>query len=223
MADCTFETARKLKSPSGMAPANGWFEGVANVAWKRFEDMRENELAATPGATDTSTRLVRRFSATWTWKVRLVTGSLDARLKCSRLLLPGETLVELTLTMVGIGMGTTITVKDWVALMLGLPLSETTTEIRLVVPPWADVGRQPSRPVTGSSDRFFGAPSARLKVSVCGGRSLSVAELVIQRRWPALIVRSAIGASTGAVFGGAPVTTTTAKVFESLELVPAPS
>src|SRR5947207_13145247 len=51
----------------------------------------------------------------------------------------------------------TITVKRWVALKLGLPLSNTRTRMLLLLGPCASLGVQLNTPLTGSTAAPFGA------------------------------------------------------------------
>src|SRR5881394_1761609 len=62
-----------------------------------------------------------------------------------------------------------------VSVRLGEPLSRTVTVIWLVLGPCCSVGVQVSIPVAGSIERPEGAPRERLQVSVCAGKSESVA------------------------------------------------
>src|SRR5215470_2596132 len=89
----------------------------------------------------------------------------------------------------------TVTVKPWVALRLGVPLSETTT-LSTLVPDCEMAGRHVKMPLLGS----IAAPGGglrRLKVRTCGGESGSVALLVMLSVRPAIMVRLAIGESVG--------------------------
>src|SRR5208283_5203167 len=97
------------------------------------------------------------------------------------------------------GGGSTVTVKVCVALRLGMPLSVTIT-LRILVA-GALVGVQLNCPLTGPMVAPAGAPEPRLKVSVWGGKSASVALAVRLRVWPRMRSWFAMGASTGAVLG----------------------
>src|SRR4051812_27475560 len=69
----------------------------------------------------------------------------------------------------------TVTMKEFVALKEGEPLSVTTTVIVLVLGPWASVGVQVIAPEAGLMDIPEGGES-RLKVRLLAGMSESVAE-----------------------------------------------
>ena len=71
----------------------------------------------------------------------------------------------------------TVAVKLWVALIMGVPLSETTTATVCVEGACAMVGRQENTPLLELMAALAGAVS-RLNVKVCAGVSESVAELV---------------------------------------------
>ena len=85
------------------------------------------------------------------------------------------------------------------ALRLPGPLSWTTTVIGLVVPPWYSVGRQVSRPLVALIVTPAGAPAARLQVSVCTGRSPSVAAQATLSNRPSSTVSLVIVAIIGAL------------------------
>src|SRR5438094_575486 len=103
--------------------------------------------------------------------------------------------------MPGRARGLTVTLKLWVALRLGVPLSATTTVTGLRVLAWVTKGRQEKTPLLVFSAALAG-PVARLKVSVCGGTSVSVAVFVMTRFTPTLMVRLETAASAGLVFWG---------------------
>src|ERR1051325_1183440 len=107
-------------------------------------------------------------------------------------MLPFETLIE-----VMVSGATTPIRKLFVSLKAGVPLSVTRTVTALVVPGWATVGFQTKSPSAGPMVAPGGAPGSRLKVSVCGGKSGSVAEVASLKVAPAWRVWSLIGARTG--------------------------
>src|SRR5712664_568223 len=74
----------------------------------------------------------------------------------------------------------TVTVKVFVALRGGEPLSVTTTVIVLVLGPWASVGVQLIKPLAGLMVIPIGGDK-RLKVRMFAGRSGSVAEADTER------------------------------------------
>src|ERR1700754_2446219 len=86
--------------------------------------------------------------------------------------------------------------KVLVALRFGVPSSVTATGTLLEVPALAIGARQVESPVAEST---LAGPAIFLNVNVCVGTSGSVATLVTLTVTPALMVRSATGASEGAV------------------------
>src|SRR5439155_1592791 len=99
----------------------------------------------------------------------------------------------------------TMTLKLPVSLSGGVPLSVTLTVIINAPGPWASVGVQLSTPVCESRVTPVGADT-RLKVSVLGGRSGSVALFVTTSVLSSLIVRSACAGNTGSLFTSVTVT-----------------
>src|SRR6185369_4177943 len=95
--------------------------------------------------------------------------------------------------------GLTVTTKLWVALRLGVPLSATMTVNGLVEFACVTNGRHVSTPLLAAIIALVGAVS-RLKVSVCAGTSVSVAELMMLNVTPAPIVRLVMVASVGGAF-----------------------
>src|SRR5439155_25964164 len=93
----------------------------------------------------------------------------------------------------------TTTAKLCVALRLGKPSSLTRTINKFVLLPSVWLGVQFSTPFVGLIAASGGALVSRLNVSALAGMSESVAVWVIVSVWPAVIVRPAIAASTGAV------------------------
>src|SRR5438105_2275498 len=92
-----------------------------------------------------------------------------------------------------------MTVKDFVSLRFGVPLSVTWTWTTLVVLAWRTVGRQWKSPVLP----LMVAPAGgltRLKVRIFVGISESVAVAVKLMVWPGLTVWLVTAASTGALF-----------------------
>jgi hypothetical protein len=76
--------------------------------------------------------------------------------------------------------------------------------MKLLEPDWETSGRQVKTPLLVSNVALAGA-LRRLKVSVWGGRSESVATLVTERETPTLMEKLASGmgaTNTGGVFGG---------------------
>jgi len=80
-------------------------------------------------------------------------------------------------------------------------LSVTVTVIVLVEGDYAMAGRQVKNPLAELSAELVGAVT-KLKVSVCGGASVTLALVVTFNDWPAMMVWSAIAASVGAVLSG---------------------
>jgi hypothetical protein len=109
----------------------------------------------------------------------------------------------------------TITVKLWVALIAGEPLSVTLTEKALVEFASEISGRHASTPLVELRAALVGEVS-RLNVSVCAGESESVATFVIESEVPGVMVRSETAASVGAVL----LTTVTLKVAAELFVNP---
>ena len=99
-------------------------------------------------------------------------------------------------------------VKLWVAERLGTPLSVTTTPRALVDGLCESNGRHSKAPLVGLSAAFVG-PFRRVKVRVCGGASVSEAELVKVMVVPATTVRFEIAARVGGVLGALVVVTRT--------------
>src|SRR5664280_898405 len=113
-----------------------------------------------------------------------------------RLTRPAEIAIEPS---TGWASGLTVMMKLLVALRFGVPLSVTCTLTRLVVLAWLTGGRQvkmPLVPLAVVSVALVGAVN-KLKVSVCGGASMSIATLVMDRVIPALMVWLATGNNTG--------------------------
>ena len=96
----------------------------------------------------------------------------------------------------------TKTLKLWVALKAGVPLSVTMTLIEFVEGACAIVGRQEKMLLPELSVALVGAAS-RLQVKVCGGTFASVAELVSVKVRPARMVWLPMALGTGAAFGRA--------------------
>src|SRR3974390_3484876 len=94
-----------------------------------------------------------------------------------------------------------MTAKLCVALLAGVPLSVTLTVNWLVESAWVTSGRHVSTPLLVLITALVGAVG-RLKVSVCAGVSLSLAELVMFSVTPTPIVRLVIAANVGGVFPG---------------------
>src|SRR5262245_47103853 len=100
----------------------------------------------------------------------------------------------------------TVTLNVLVSLKLGDPLSVTRTVTGLVLGPWASVGVQLTTPLPALIVIPAGAPGSKLYVSVLAGTSVSLPLAVTVKRLPSLTVRSAITASTGALFTSFTVT-----------------
>src|ERR1017187_3304694 len=81
----------------------------------------------------------------------------------------------------------TVTVKFCVALIAGVPLSKTFTAMRLVEGDCAMASRQEKIPLVGLIAAPTGGES-KLQVSVCAGKSGSVAGLAAVRVTPAVRV-----------------------------------
>ncbi len=82
----------------------------------------------------------------------------------------------------------------------GSPSSVTTTLTAMLVGPWASVGVQVKRPVWGLISAPAGAPSPRLKVRFCAGRSLSTASIWTVSGDNSSTVWSITGIKMGGVF-----------------------
>src|ERR1017187_5295705 len=78
----------------------------------------------------------------------------------------------------------TITVKFCVALIMGVPLSETCTAMPLVIGDCAIVGRHEKIPLLELIRAPAGGAS-NCQVNVCAGRSGSLATFVTIKVWPA--------------------------------------
>src|SRR5512138_2513933 len=107
-----------------------------------------------------------------------------------------------TLLMPGVESGFTNTEKLWVALKLGVPLSDTFRLKLLVEFACVTSGRNEKAPLVVLSVALVAPPSSA-KVSVCGGWLVSVALAVNATVWPTLTVWLAIGARVGGVLVGA--------------------
>src|SRR4029079_7379184 len=83
------------------------------------------------------------------------------------------------------------------------PLSVTRIVTTLVVGPWFSVGVHVKRPVAGLIEAPAGAPGSRVKVRVCGGKSVSVAIAVKERRLLSRTVLFPIDERTGPVLTSA--------------------
>src|SRR3954470_15771428 len=92
----------------------------------------------------------------------------------------------------------TITVKLWVALREGEPLSATRIAITFVLPPCVSDGVQLNTPLVREAP--VGAPGSKLYVSACAGISLSLAKFVNVSSVPSRTVLLLIAASVGALF-----------------------
>src|ERR1035441_1840674 len=129
---------------------------------------------------------------------------------------------ETAATTGGLLLASTVTLKLWVAFSGGSPLSVPIT-LKALDPISAWVGAQVNTPLVASITAFVAAPAPKLKVSICGGLSGSVAALVMGRVIPTAIVRSETAATTGglllastvtlklwvALSGGSPLSVTT--------------
>jgi hypothetical protein len=100
--------------------------------------------------------------------------------------------------MVALGGVRTVTVNGCVALIGGEPLSVTRTVMLLTLGACAGLGVQVNTPAPVMFAPS-GAPVSRLKVSVCAGKSASLALFVKVKVWPRVTVRSTIAASVGGV------------------------
>src|ERR1035437_340567 len=105
------------------------------------------------------------------------------------------------LLMPGAESGLTTTEKLCVALILGVPLSATLSVNPFVEFACVTSGRKENAPLLVFSVAFV-APASSAKVSVCGGKSVSVTLAVKATVWPTLTARLVMAASTGAVLGG---------------------
>src|SRR5437588_55228 len=92
-----------------------------------------------------------------------------------------------------------ITLKVLASLLLGEPLSVTTTVRELVIVPGGPEGVQEKAPLVGLIVASGGAFGPRVKVSVCAGMSPSVAEKFRASRLPFNTVRLVTGPSRGGV------------------------
>ena len=95
--------------------------------------------------------------------------------------------------------------KVCVALIDGVPLSATIT-VNTFVEPDGPATVQLKTPLFVLIVAPAGAPAARLKKSEFVGKSESVALAMKVTVWPIALVRSAIGANTGALFNSLTVT-----------------
>ena len=86
--------------------------------------------------------------------------------------------------------GFTVTVKLFVALKLGEPLSATATANKLVVPAWLTNGRQTTSAFVGFKvvSVALAGPFNKVNVNVCAGKSGSLAKFVTVKVAPALRV-----------------------------------
>ena len=100
---------------------------------------------------------------------------------------------------VGVMGRVTKTVKLWVALIVGVPLSVTMTLIGFVLGLCAMVGRQLKMPLLEFNDEPA-CPPCKLNVNVCAGMFVSLALLVKLIVVPAMTVRLVMAASVGVVF-----------------------
>ena len=105
------------------------------------------------------------------------------------------------------------TVKVWVALRLGVPLSLTVTVMRLVLGPWSSVGVQMRWLLVVSMLMPEGKGEIKAKVNTCGGRSGSVATRGISRVVSSFVFWSGMGSKMGARFTSL---TTTVKLVVAL-------
>ena len=97
---------------------------------------------------------------------------------------------------VGVAGFVTVTTKFCVALIAGVPLSDTATETVCVDGDWAMVGRQVNTPLLLLIAALVGAVN-RLKLNACEGISVSPARLVIVKVAPARTVRLEMADNVG--------------------------
>src|ERR1017187_1951260 len=103
--------------------------------------------------------------------------------------------------MPGAESGLTMTEKVCVALILGVPLSATFSVKLLLEFACVTSGRKLNVPLLVFSVALV-APASSAKVSVCGGKSVSIALAVKATAWPTFTVRLVMTAKVGGVLDG---------------------